>query len=56
MSPQLTIASGFSIFAIAALALLAPPKMDLPASSTKTGATIEIAAPASGAPLLGRIF
>ena len=45
MSQQLSIASGFSILAMAALALLAPLPID-PAANMRTGAAIEIATPA----------
>lgn len=45
MSVQLTIASSFSVFALAALALLAPSTVN-PAADMQTGAAIEIAAPA----------
>ncbi len=43
MSKQLSVASAFSIFALAALALFAGPTV---APGIDTGATIEIAAPA----------
>lgn len=46
MSRQLAIASAFSVFALSALALFAPGSAQLPGGATKTGAPIEIAAPA----------
>jgi hypothetical protein len=45
MSRQLSIASAFSIFALAALALLAPGSAHLSDMAYENGATIEIAAP-----------
>lgn len=45
MSRQLAIASAFSVFALAALALFAPRSMH-PSPAMHTGAAIEIAAPA----------
>ena len=46
MSKQLSVASAFSIFALSALALLAPGSARIGELDIDTGATIEIAAPA----------
>lgn len=46
MSKQLSVASAFSIFALSALALLAPGSARLPDLASETGATTGIAAPA----------
>ena len=46
MSRQLSVASAFSVLALAALALFAPGSAHLNGQDTDTGATIEIAAPA----------
>ncbi|BBC74315.1 conserved hypothetical protein [Altererythrobacter sp. B11] len=55
MSRQLALSSAFSIFALAALALLAPgsahPSDLFADGEMQTGATIEIAAPAFSAAL-----
>ena len=46
MSRQLSVASAFSIFALSALALLAPGSARLPDVASETGAKTGIAAPA----------
>ena len=46
MSKQLSVASAFSIFALSALALLAPGSARIGVQDSDTGATIDIAAPA----------
>ena len=46
MSKQLSVASAFSIFALAALALFAPGSARLGGAESETGATTGIAAPA----------
>ena len=51
MSKQLSVASAFSVFALSALALLAPGAMRLGSLGDEMGATIEIAAPAFSAEL-----
>ncbi len=51
MSKQLSVASAFSILALAALALFAPGSARLGGADMETGATIEIAAPALTAEL-----
>jgi hypothetical protein len=49
MSKQLAVASAFSIFALSALALFPPSQADSHGFAQRTGATIEIAAPAFSA-------
>ena len=51
MSKQLAVASAFSVFAMSALALLAPGAGSVPGSSRDNGAAIEIAAPSFSAEL-----
>ena len=51
MSQQLAVSSAFSIFALSALALLAPGSARVSDLATQTGATIGIAAPALTAKL-----
>lgn len=46
MSKQLSVASAFSIFALSALALLAPGLARVGGEDGDTGATVEFAAPA----------
>jgi len=46
MSKQLAISSAFSVFALAAMALLAPGSAHPSDAFTETGATISLAAPA----------
>jgi hypothetical protein len=55
MSKQLAVASAFSVFAMSALALFAPGSARIGGEPTATGATIEIAAPAFSAELLGSL-
>ena len=45
MSKQLAVTSAFSVFALSALALLAPGSLRVSDLATQTGATIGIAAP-----------
>ena len=51
MSKQLAVSSAFSIFAVSALALLAPGSVRVSDLATQTGATMTIAAPALTAKL-----
>lgn len=51
MSRQLSVASAFSIFALSALALLAPGSARVSDLASKTGAATGIAAPAFGVEL-----
>lgn len=51
MSKQLSVSAAFSVFALAALALLGPGSPRLSDALTQTGATMAIAAPALTAKL-----
>lgn len=51
MSKQLAVASAFSIFAMSALALLAPGAARVPGSDLHQGPSIELAAPTFSAEL-----